>query len=203
MWRWPTASCPTSSSMAGLRIPLKPTYNSPVVLTFALAACLVMIGDTVLRGRLTPSFFVVYPGFDFASPACYFRLVSHVLGHRNWAHLVANFSIILLIGPILEEKYGSARLIRMMLITALVTGILNAIFFSTGLLGASGLAFMMILLVSFTNHKEGELPLTFVLVVVLFLAKEVVQAFSNDDISQFAHIMGGICGSLFGFFRKK
>jgi membrane associated rhomboid family serine protease len=187
--------------MAAIRLPLRPAYNSPVVLTFALAACLVMIGNNMTRGYLTPSFFAVYPGFELRNPLFYFRLVSHVLGHKNWSHLVANFSVILLVGPALEEKYGSSRLIKMMLITALATGLLNAIFFSTGLLGASGLAFMMILLSSFTNHKDGELPLTFVLVVVLYLAKEVVQAFSQDDISQFAHIMGGICGSLFGFIR--
>jgi membrane associated rhomboid family serine protease len=187
--------------MAGIRLPLKPSYNSPVILTFALAACAVMIGNNLSRGRLTPAFFAVYPGFDLTDPLWYFRLVSHVLGHKNWSHLVANFSVILLVGPALEEKYGSVKLIKMMLITALATGLLNAAFFSTGLLGASGLAFMMILLGSITNHKEGELPLTFVLVVILFLAKEVVQAFSQDDISQFAHIMGGICGGLFGFLR--
>lgn len=189
--------------MAGIRVPLKPSYNSPVILTFALAACAVMIANNLSRGRITPAFFAVYPGFDFTNPLCYFRLVSHALGHKNWSHLVANFSVILLVGPALEEKYGSMRLVKMMLVTALATGVLNAIFFSTGLLGASGLAFMMILLGSFTNRRDGELPLTFVLVVILFLAKEVVQAFSQDDISQFAHIMGGIFGSLFGFRGKK
>lgn len=159
-----------------------------------------MLVDSLLGGRFTPTFFATYPGFRLTSPLFYFQLISHTLGHHNWAHLAGNFSLILLVGPILEEKYGSKKLLKMMFITALVTGILNALFFSTGLLGASGLAFMMILLVSFTNHREGEIPLTFILIVVLFLAKEVVQAFSNDDISQFAHIMGGICGSLFGFF---
>jgi membrane associated rhomboid family serine protease len=187
--------------MGRFRFPLRPTYNSPVILTFALAACVIMAADGLSGGRLTPNLFATYPGFQWTSPLFYFRLISHVLGHKNWAHVTANFSVILLIGPILEEKYGSARLIKMMLITALITGVLNAAFFTTGLLGASGLAFMMILLVSFTNHKEGEIPLTFVLVVVLFLAKEAVQAFSQDDISQFAHIIGGICGSLFGFLR--
>lgn len=186
--------------MAGLKsLPLKPTYNSPVILTFALAACAVMALNGMAGGRSTPALFAVYPGFDFTAPVCYFRLVSHALGHRDWAHLVANFSVILLVGPILEEKHGSGKMLRMMLATALVTGILNAAFFSTGLLGASGIAFMMILLASFANHREGELPLTFVLVLVLFLSKEVIQAFTHDDVSQFAHIMGGICGSLFGF----
>ncbi len=187
--------------MGKTRLPLKPTYNSPVILTFALAACLIMAADGFSGGRLTPNFFATYPGFHLASPLFYFRLFSHALGHKNWAHLTANFSVILLIGPILEEKYGSGNLIKMMLITALITGLLNAAFFTTGLLGASGLAFMMILLASFVNNKEGELPLTFLLVLVLFLAKEVVQAFGQDDISQFAHIMGGICGSVFGFWR--
>lgn len=180
---------------------LRPSYNSPVILTFALAACLIMAADGLMGGHLTPSLFATYPGFDFASPISYFRLISHVLGHKHWAHLTANFSVILLVGPILEERYGSAQIGKMMLLTALVTGILNAAFFTTGLLGASGLAFMMILLASFTNHKEGEIPLTFVLVVALFLAKEAVQAFSQDDISQFAHIIGGFCGGLFGFLR--
>jgi membrane associated rhomboid family serine protease len=187
--------------MGKSRIPLKPTYNSPVILTFALAACVIMAADGLSGSRLTPFLFATYPGFDFADPLFYFRLISHVLGHKNWVHLTANFSVILLVGPILEEKYGSRSLVKMMLITALVTGLLNAAFFTTGLLGASGLAFMMILLASFTNHKEGEIPLTFVLVVVLFLAKEAVQAFSQDDISQFAHIIGGVCGGLFGFLR--
>ena len=182
-----------------MRLPLRPTYNSPAILTFALVACAVLALNGPTGGSLIPAFFVTYPGFDFTDPLAYPRLVTHALGHRDWAHLAANFSVILLIGPILEEKYGSARLLRMMAITALVTGVLNALLFTTGLLGASGLAFMMILLASFTNHKEGELPLTFVLVVVLFLSKEVAQAFTRDDVSQFAHIIGGVCGSLFGF----
>ena len=180
---------------------LRPTYNSPAILTFTLVAFLVVVGNGMAGGHMTPAYFVVYPGFDFTSPACYVRLVSHVLGHKNWAHFAANFSIILLVGPILEEKYGSKSLLKMMLVTALTTGILNAAFFSTGLLGASGLAFMMILLASFTNHREGEVPLTFVLVLLLYLSKEILQAFFQDDISQFAHIMGGVCGSLFGFLK--
>jgi rhomboid protease GluP len=81
----------------------------------------------------------------------------------------------------------------------LITGILNTIFFSTALMGASGIVFMLILLSSFTNIRSGEIPLTFLLIVVLFLAKEVISAFGQDNISQFAHIIGGICGSLFGF----
>ncbi len=177
-------------------------YNSPVVLSFALVAFLILILNSLTGDKFTSAFFVTYPHFDWTSPLDYFRLVSHVLGHKNWAHLSANFSVILLIGPILEEKYGSANLMKMMLITALVTGILNSLFFSSGLMGASGLAFLMILLGSFTNTKVGEIPLTFILVLVLFLAQEFIRAFGQDDVSQFAHILGGISGSIFGFLHS-
>ncbi len=176
-------------------------YNAPAVLTFTLLACLVAVLDHLSDGLFAPSFFAAYPDFHFKIPLEYFRLVSHVLGHKDWEHLIANLTFILLVGPMLEEKYGSLAMLKMMLVTALATGILHVLFFSTGLMGASGLVFMMILLASFANYKSGQIPLTFVLVLVVFLAKEFVQSFEVDGISQFAHIVGGLCGSIFGFFN--
>mgnify|MGYP000259418082 CR=1 FL=1 len=111
---------------------------------------------------------------------------------------MGNLSFILLLGPIIEEKYGGASLLLMIGITAIVTGILNVIFFQTGLLGASGIVFLFIILASFGNAQKG-IPLTFLLIAILFLGKEVWQAFQDNNISEFAHIAGGICGSLFGF----
>ena len=172
-------------------------YNAPVILTFTLLSTAVLVINQVIGG-FTESYFVSYPTFN-GSILDFLRLFTHVAGHRNWLHLMSNFSFILLIGPVLEEKYRSGALLVMLMVTALVTGILNIIFFSTGLMGASGIVFMLILLSSFTNIRSGEIPLTFILIVVLFLAKEFINAFAEDNISQFAHIIGGICGSLFGF----
>jgi len=87
----------------------------------------------------------------------------------------------------------------MMIVTGFVTGVLNACFFPHPLLGASGIVFMMILLASFTNHGRDDIPLTFILIVILYLGREILNAFRGDDISQFAHLAGGLCGSLFGF----
>jgi membrane associated rhomboid family serine protease len=182
---------------------MKIRYNSPVILSFALVCVGILSIDSLFQGKLIASFFTVYPSFSFSNPLSWFRLVSHVLGHGGWPHLMGNLSYILLIGPLLEEKYGSANLFQMMFFTALVTGICNSLFFSTGLLGASGIVFMLILLGSFSNFRHGEIPLTFVLVSALFLGGEVTRAFTQDQISQFAHIMGGICGAAFGFFKLK
>jgi rhomboid protease GluP len=182
---------------------MKLKYNAPVTLTFTLLCAIVLILNDLLLHSLTQTLFMV-PGrgsFHTNNVLDYIRLFTHVLGHANWAHLLSNFMIILLIGPILEQNYGSLSMLLMMFITALVTGVLNVLLFPTALMGASGIAFMMILLVSFANSDRGEVPLTFIMIVILYLGNEVLNIFRNDTISQFAHIIGGACGSIFGFFK--
>lgn len=181
------------------RFSLVPTYNAPAVLSFALAAVAVHALDRLTGGVLARAFFAVPGTFDFSRPWDYFRTVSHVLGHRDFAHLASNLSILLLIGPILEEKYGSRPLSWMMATVALATGVLNILLFDTGLMGASGVVFMMVVLGSFANRKPGQIPLTFVLVAGLFLFQELGTALHRDGISHFAHLLGGAIGSLFGF----
>lgn len=148
-------------------------------------------------------YFAVGTSVNLSDPVSIFNLFSHVLGHGSMEHLLGNMTFILLLGPIVEEKYGSKFTLLMIVITALITGLLNITFFNTGLLGASGIVFMLILLVSFTNVKGGQIPLTFILVALLFIGKEVLQSLNSDQVSQFAHIIGGVCGSIFGFLGKK
>jgi membrane associated rhomboid family serine protease len=176
-------------------------YNAPVVLSFTLVSAVVMTITSLAGPAMLEAFFRVPgrgEGFRFFSLGA-LRLLTHVIGHADWAHLMSNFTFILLIGPILEEKYGSGPLLFMMIVTAVATGVLNVLLFPTGLLGASGIVFMLILLVSVTNIKAGEIPLTFIVVVLLFLVKEFVGMFQRNAISEFAHIIGGISGAVFGF----
>ena len=179
-------------------------YNAPAVLTFAIiCAVALLLTKTLLPGLIDKWFMVLGRGsFSPGRFRHWVCLITHVAGHANWQHLIGNFSLILLIGPMLEENYGTKALIIMMLITALITGVLNVLLFKTSLLGASGVVFMMILLSSFTNFSKGEIPLTFILVVILYLGSELVNSLKSDNISNFAHIVGGFCGSLFGFFRS-
>jgi membrane associated rhomboid family serine protease len=87
----------------------------------------------------------------------------------------------------------------MMFVTALCTGIINVLFFPTGLLGASGIVFMFVILVSIVNMKSGSIPVSFLLVSFIFIGRELVQVFRHDNISQMAHIVGGSIGAVFGF----
>ncbi len=192
---------------------MKFSYNSPFVLSYAVISTVILAlsqatspafyqGYTVGVSGLM-RFFAINPYMDWANPVDYFRLVSHAMGHANWTHLYGNFTLILLLGPMLEEKYGTLPLLAMSFATALVTGILNVMLFTTSLLGASGIAFMMIILSSISNLKQGRIPLTFVLVLILYLGKEVLGSFERNTTSEFGHILGGICGGVFGFAMQR
>ena len=177
------------------------TFNAPVILTFSLACVAVFFLDRATGGGMMKYFALT--SVSAADPVSLLTLVTHVLGHINLEHLLGNLTFILLLGPIIEEKYGGGRLLIMIFATALVTGILNLLFFHTGLMGASGIVFMLILLISFTNTKGGEIPVTFILVALLFIGKEILHSLQSDEISQFAHIIGGVCGSVFGFKSRR
>lgn len=177
---------------------MKIKYNSPVILTYtiiSIAVLLLSFPNHATRLFASPA------NLSFLDPVFYFRLVSYVAGHAGWPHLMANLMIILLIGPLLEEKYGSARLLEMFFMTAVTTAIVNAALFSTSLIGGSGLAFMLILLGSFSNIKSKEIPLTFVIIAVIYIGNEVGATLKADGISQFSHLAGGFTGAFYGFLR--
>src|SRR5690349_4237987 len=122
---------------------------------------------TFLPMETRAHYFAAHPRFyDWTS---YLGLFTHPLGHVGWDHYLGNFMLILLVGPILEERHGSMSLLLMMLVTAVVTGLVNVAFSDHALLGASGIVFMMILLASTANIRQGEIPLTFVAIAAIYL----------------------------------
>ena len=175
-------------------------YNSPVVLNFALLSLAALLLDKLTGGWTTVKLFSVYrsPLTDILT---YPRFVLHVLGHSGYSHYIGNMMMILVVGPPLEEKYGSLTLLWGILLTALVSGVLQCVFFpGTALLGASGIVFMLIMLSSLAGMKSGRLPVTLLLVAVLYLGQEVYAIFFvRDNVANFMHLVGGACGTAFGF----
>lgn len=183
----------------GLRI----SFNSPVILGFTIICFITLLLDLLTNGSTNLLFFSVYHS-PLGNPLTYVRFIGHIFGHAGWEHFIGNFMLILIVGPLLEEKYGSADLLFVILATALVTGIANYVFFPQyRVLGASGVVFAMILLSSFTSFKEGTIPLTFILVAVLYIGRQIYSAiFILDNVSNFSHILGGIVGAALGFFMN-
>lgn len=180
------------------------TYNAPVTLTFAFFAILVLFADSQLAPSLIQNVFTAEGKhtFDVLNKAAYLRLFTYIFGHVDIHHLTSNMMFILLLGPSLEERYSSGSIALMIFVTALLNGLVNAFFFHTMLVGASGIVFMMIVLTSFANVKRGEVPLSFFLVASMYVWMEIMRAKLEGDVSYFAHLLGGICGAIFGFFEN-
>ena len=175
------------------------TFNAPLVLGFALA-CTAVTVIRLVAGGATDRVFATWAS-SWKDPMTYVRLFTHVIGHTGFAHLLGNMAYILLLGPMLEEKYGWKNLLAVILVTAFVTGLIhNLLFPRVYLLGASGVVFAFILLTSFTEVREGEIPLTFILVAVIYLGQQVWDGITvKDNISNLSHIVGGLVGGGAGY----
>lgn len=174
-------------------------YNSPVILTFALLSLGALLLGEFTQGGATALCFSVYQS-SLTDPFTYLRFVGHVLGHANYSHYIGNMTLLLVIGPPLEERYGSRQLLEMILATALISGLVQFFFFpGTALLGASGIVFMLIILSSLSGGEKGRIPLTLILVYVIYIGGEIADGIlQSDHISQVTHIIGGTCGAVFG-----
>lgn len=180
------------------------TANAPVTLLFALICLIALVLNIFSRGMTNTLLFSVYRS-SLLSPFTYLRFFLHVFGHAGWDHFLNNMLLFVVIGPMLEEKYGSKRLIFVILITAVITGIVHFILFpGTALLGASGVVFAFILLASFTEFRQGSIPLTFIIVAVLYIGNQIYQGlFTRDNISNLTHILGGVVGAVSGFTMNR
>ena len=176
------------------------SFNSPVILGFAAVCVIAQILNMVTGGASNRAVFSVY-GASLLNPLTWVRCVGHVFGHAGWDHLIGNLMYILILGPMIEEKYGARNTAIIILATAAVTGIISMIFFPRiMLLGASGVVFAFILIGSITAKEDRKIPVTFILVALLYIGQQVWQGVTQrDSISQMSHIIGGITGSVLGF----
>jgi len=180
------------------------TFNSPVILSFVGVCLLALILDKITGGISTLKLFSVYRS-SFLNPLTYVRLIGHIFGHAGWSHFINNIMMILILGPMLEEKYGSKDILLVILITAVVTGAFHMIFSPfTRLLGASGVVFAFILLSSLTSFDDGGIPVTFILVAVIYTGEQIYQLIAiTSNVSNITHIIGGAVGATFGFVSNK
>jgi rhomboid protease GluP len=178
-------------------------FNSPVVLSFVFICIGAFLLNLLTGGYTNQLLFTVYRG-SMTDPLFYVRMIGHVFGHAGWEHLSGNMMYILLLGPMLEEKYGSRNMAVIIGLTAITTGLVNVIFFSHGLLGASGVVFAFIILSSITSVKDGGIPLTFILVAVIYIGGQLIDGLTvKDNVSNLTHIIGGIVGACYGMALNK
>lgn len=210
-------------------------YDSPVTLTFVLLSTLILALDSfALKGFLTTNIFICHgskavgniAAFDYKNFLDYLRLFTHTLGSSGWQSLLANSTFILLLGPTLEERYGSPILLLMIVLTSLVGGVLNACLVPFFTSGSQSIVFMMICLAAITAFSKKEVPLSWIIVFALYFALKLCSSYSDFsssnstsfsfsstsggkkidfiefltlNLNTFTSLAAGIVGSLFGF----
>lgn len=184
-------------------MPKKIVFNAPIVIMFVFISCIVYIVNTLTIGYANREFFSVYMT-SYSDPMLYIRLIGHVLGHSDWAHYTRNMVLILLVGPLLEEKYGSKKMMFIIFITAIVTGLVFINTSSNALLGASGVCYAFVMLSSITSARGKSIPLTMILISIIFLSNEFISgSIVKSNISNLTHLVGAVVGIVLGFIYKK
>ena len=170
-------------------------FNAPVILGFFFVSLLSLVLGFLTSGASTTAAFSVYRA-SLLDPLTYVRFFGHIFGHASLTHFSSNMLLLLVVGPPLEKLYGSKTIALGIMAAALITGILHFVFFPhTILLGASGIVFMLIMLSSFSGAKTGQIPVTLILVALMYLVQEVYSIFFiRDNVANLIHIVGGICG---------
>ena len=175
------------------------SYNSKVILSFFFICLIAFILNIITKGKSNKLLFSNYRSSPL-NPLTYIRLFTHIIGHSNWQHLKRNFLYILLIGPLVEEKYGSINLLIMILLTAFITGLINIIIGKYKILGSSDIVYMLIILSSIVNINKGTIPLTLILIIIFYIIDEILQVNKSDNVSHLSHLIGAICGCIYGFY---
>lgn len=167
------------------------TFDSAVTIAL-LISTLVILGISQMVDSQVVQFLAVHKKFDWT-------MVTHILAHGNYQHWVMNAPIIAILGPSVEEKYGSLTTLMMIVITAFIVGIVSHSI-GESCIGLSTICYMFIMLNAFRGSERG-IPF-----IVLFLAAvEIVPEFfasNTDQIAHWAHITGAFCGIGFGLLTK-
>lgn len=183
---------------------IKFDYNSPVIISYLILSLTAWLLNILTNGKSNKLLFSNYRSSPL-NPLTYIRLFTHSIGHKDWDHLVSNFLYILLIGPMIEEKYGSFNLLIMLLVTSLIIALFNIIFHNYCITGASGNVYMLIVLSSFSNLSEGKIPITLILIFLFYISTEIKDSLlqGNKKIYHDGHLIGALCGLLLGFLFLK
>lgn len=176
------------------------SYNSVVILSYFFICLIILIVNYLLKDKLNN--FLVFRRGNIFNPMNYIRIITSGFCHKDWEHFKNNFVIILLIGPLLEEKYGSINILYMILITSFVSSVFHLIFYNSVAIGASDNAYMFIVLCSIVNIGDGKIPITLLLIILFYVLDEFIMFVfhKKDNVSHDSHIIGAFLGFVFGYF---
>ncbi|HEX6925485.1 MAG TPA: rhomboid family intramembrane serine protease [Longimicrobiaceae bacterium] len=126
-------------------------------------------------------------------------LVTYMFVHRGFLHVFFNMLVLFFFGPVLEERWGSREFLKFYLLCGLGAAALSMIFPNTGIVGASGAVYG--LMVAFAVywpespiHLYGIFPIKAKWLVGGLVALSVLFALSGgrSGVAHLAHLGGAL-----------
>ena len=114
---------------------MRVTVNAPFSILFSIAA--IALYFLFQADGTIPRMLILQGEFDFSNWQWYISLIGYTMAHGSIEHLIGNISIILLVGPFVEKRWGTKRTAIMAGLTALLTALVHIIFWDHRLIGAS------------------------------------------------------------------
>jgi len=186
---------PSTFHSVGAAVP-RIEFNAPVTVCYALAA----VTATILPVQAK---LAIHGPIRLLDGDFLLSLFTWTLAHGSMTHLLSNFVVILLAAPLLEDRFGSLRMLGVLVTASVLVGLAHCILDpKSALIGASGTVFCLIMLTAMLAGRSGTIPLTMLLVATLYLGRELMGLFANDGISQTAHILGGVLGVMLGLVMR-
>ena len=195
--------------MARKKISLKFSYDAPVTITFSLVCIIVFLLDKFVFKNYLGTNILCSPTaasgvlpFNFGEVLSYPRLILYVFSSTSVSLLLTNLIFIILLGPSMEERYGSVVIGIMIAVSSLFSGVLTACFCKESLTGSAPIVFMMIFLSAFMSFSKKKLPMSFIMIIGMFIAVEILNKGANGVVGVLINMAGGLCGSLFAFLTS-
>lgn len=170
------------------------SFNCPLTLAFVIIAFFVHLSYQTSFSREVQSIFVLHGNFDWNDIRDLLSLFLYIFSDDGrWSNISYSMMLIVLIGPIVEERIGTLQLAIAVTVTAIITGIVYVLLFNHNTYGPTCIAYLLIFLASFVNVRKGEIPMSFilVLVVVIFIGAE---KWIQDFRGAFHMISGSLLG---------
>ena len=178
------------------------SFDSPVGLVLVILLVVMAIIE-----RLVPSidWLFVCPckagnsaAFDYRNVADYFRILLYPFGFSSWNQLTANLVFILLLFPKIESVFGKLFSSMLVLITVAFAGVICVCFSNSVIYGTSGIVCMLLILAIFISADKRQIPVSYILLAVIYFAREIVSIIDTNTIEVFCHFAGSLAGSLVG-----
>lgn len=190
--------------MATKKTPLKLSFEpfAPVIISLVGLSLLFCILKFFSH---TPSFAVYFsapscPGtktaFNYQNPIEYLRFFLHIFGSRTFTDACVTFLILLLLGIQVEQQFGSLFTFIIVVVSTIVTAVVNACFIKSPCSGLECIVWCIFLLTAFPpeNRKNLSVPLLFALSILA--VKDINLIINEKDFTMISEIAGGFCGSL-------